>query len=89
MVRVFGAPYKTPQAAFVQKNGVIYAFVLAQDGAFAEKTLLQVSDIRRVSAVADGKEIPFEVGAQGIAIDRSNLPTDSMAPSVSVLRLER
>lgn len=83
------APYKTPQAAFVQKNGVIYAFVLAQDGAFAEKTLLQVSDIRRVSAVADGKEIPFEVGAQGIAIDRSNLPTDSMAPSVSVLRLER
>ena len=83
------APYKTPQAAFVQKNGVIYAFVLAQNGAFAEKTLLQVSNIRRVTAVADGREIPFETSAQGIAVDRQNLPVDSMGPSVSVLRLER
>ena len=83
------APYKTSQAAFVQKNGVTYAFVLAQDNIFAEKTLLQVSDIRRVTAVADGKEIPFETTEQGIAVDRQNLPLDRVVPSVSVLRLER
>ncbi len=83
------APYKTEQAAFVQKNRTIYTFVMAKGGAFPEAAILPCAGIQSVTAVHGGGAVPFETAGDGIQIRREHLPLDSEIPSVCVLKLKR
>ena len=82
-------PYRTEQAAFVQKSGKIYAFLLSDDnGVFAERIKLPINGaIKKITAMQTGAEVIFSTQDGTAAVETASLPRDEDIPSVIVLEL--
>lgn len=84
------APYRTEHAAFVQKGGVVYAFLLADEAGCLPDTVALPCEKKpqKITAMRNGAEVPFSMADGTAAVQASVLPRDEDIPAVIALKLE-